>query len=208
MPDKNILRKFMKDAMSKYFAGSEDLRCQLSGQIWDALRQFSWFNEAEEASRLMIYLDCGNEPMTLDYARFPLIVPFCAGDDIVPIRVESAEELCRGRFGILEPMSQIWKLAERRVELDSIDVILVPGVLFDRECNRLGRGGGYYDRFLARLPEKNIRVGLCFAMQIFNSIPKEIHDQRVDIVITEKEIIKNKKFKMRFEGDVAGRADG
>ena len=72
-------------------------------------------------------------------------------------------------------------------DYDAIDAILVPGLAFDREGYRLGRGGGFYDRLLARLPERTVRIGLFFAVQELAQIVREPHDRRLDWIVTEKE---------------------
>jgi 5-formyltetrahydrofolate cyclo-ligase len=68
-------------------------------------------------------------------------------------------------------------------------VILVPGVAFTRAGQRLGRGGGYYDRLLSALPAKAVRLGVCFELQIVDELPSEPHDMRVDGVVTEREVL-------------------
>jgi len=71
------------------------------------------------------------------------------------------------------------------VPIDQVDVALVPGVAFDHLGNRLGRGGGFYDRFLASASELKT-IGLCFDLQLVDKIPSEPHDIRVDDVSTER----------------------
>ena len=72
----------------------------------------------------------------------------------------------------------------------SLDVIVVPGVAFDRSGARLGRGGGYYDGFLAGLPgSRPVRVALAFDAQIVEGVPMEAHDQRVHVIVTPTEVI-------------------
>jgi len=66
-----------------------------------------------------------------------------------------------------------------------IDFILVPGLAFNPRGQRLGRGGGYYDRYLALLPSTTCKIGVCFASQIVEAMPTDAHDQRVDAVATE-----------------------
>lgn len=66
-----------------------------------------------------------------------------------------------------------------------IDLILVPGLTFTRAGQRLGRGGGFYDRLLARLSAHTFKIGVCFDAQIHDDLPDEIHDQRMNAVITE-----------------------
>ena len=67
-----------------------------------------------------------------------------------------------------------------------IDLILVPGLAFTRDGWRLGRGGGFYDRFLSQLPAHATKLGVCFDLQLVSALPTEPHDQRLDGVITEK----------------------
>lgn len=66
-----------------------------------------------------------------------------------------------------------------------VELILVPGLAFTREGHRLGRGGGFYDRYLSQLPARTIKLGVCFDAQVVENFPTEAHDQRVDEVITE-----------------------
>ncbi len=91
----------------------------------------------------------------------------------------------RGHHGIPHPL----KLSSRRIALSSLDLILLPGVAFDRRGRRLGRGAGYFDRFLAEAPARIPRVGLAFGFQVLKELPSEPHDQPVCAVITEKETI-------------------
>jgi 5-formyltetrahydrofolate cyclo-ligase len=73
----------------------------------------------------------------------------------------------------------------RLVPPEEIDLILVPGLAFTRDGQRLGRGGGYYDRYLASLPTAIMKLGVCFQCQLVESLPLEAHDQRVHAVVTE-----------------------
>jgi 5-formyltetrahydrofolate cyclo-ligase len=70
-----------------------------------------------------------------------------------------------------------------------IKLILVPGLAFTRDGQRLGRGGGFYDRFLAQLPAHAVKLGVCFDLQMVAELPAELHDQRVDAVITESGLV-------------------
>ena len=90
-----------------------------------------------------------------------------------------------GPFQIPEPH----KKKIRRLPVSAIDLILVPGIAFDRRGGRLGRGGGYFDRFLSRVQSRVRRVGLAFQFQVTEALPLEAHDQRVSFIVTEKEVI-------------------
>jgi len=76
------------------------------------------------------------------------------------------------------------------VDPSGIDVVLMPGSVFDLHGGRLGYGGGYYDRFLARDAPQALRVGLAFAMQVVDRVPVLDHDVRLHYLVTEKEIRK------------------
>jgi len=70
----------------------------------------------------------------------------------------------------------------------AVDVVLVPGLVFDRQGYRLGYGGGYYDRFLASHP-RSLRVGLAFSLQVVDYLPVLPHDERLDALVTEEGIV-------------------
>lgn len=71
------------------------------------------------------------------------------------------------------------------------DIIFVPMVAFDQELNRLGYGGGFYDRYIKKISKikKTLKVGLAFSFQKLKNIPVNKHDQKLDIIVTEKDII-------------------
>ena len=74
-----------------------------------------------------------------------------------------------------------------------IDVVLLPGSVFDRQGGRLGYGGGYYDRFLANLAPQAIRIGLAFELQVVEQVPLLSHDQLLDFLVTEQGVVRVKK---------------
>ena len=101
--------------------------------------------------------------------------PKCEGEALSFYPVFSLSELISGRFGIRQS-----KPAPR---LEQLDLILVPGLAFTSDGERLGRGAGFYDRFLSTIPLTTIKVGLCFEFQLFSEIPHESHDVRMDAVV-------------------------
>jgi len=92
------------------------------------------------------------------------------------------DALLETRHGIKEPR------ARHPLQADCIDVILVPGVGFDQGGGRLGRGGGFYDRFLAHA-RPPIVIGVCFDEQLVDAVPRESHDQRMTIVVTPTNVL-------------------
>ena len=99
-------------------------------------------------------------------------------------RVDNIEhDLRSGVWGIREPR------AERpRAKLDRIDFVLLPGVAFTPRCDRLGYGGGYYDRLIAQFARRPPLVAAAFALQIRAEIPLHAGDERIDTVVTEDDI--------------------
>jgi 5-formyltetrahydrofolate cyclo-ligase len=100
--------------------------------------------------------------------------------------VESPGELVPGPWHprICEPVFD----PARLVPPEKIDLILVPGLAFTRDGWRLGRGGGFYDRYLASLSAGAMKLGVCFQCQLVESLPAEAHDQRVHAIVTENGI--------------------
>ncbi len=92
------------------------------------------------------------------------------------------KDLKKGSLGILEPDPMRTQL----LDVKDIDLIVVPGVAFDAECNRLGRGAGFYDRFLKKIGKKIKKVGLAFSEQMVPKVPVEKHDIRLDYILTDK----------------------
>lgn len=88
-------------------------------------------------------------------------------------------------FGIKEPIGKIYD--------GDIDLIIVPGVVFDRDGNRIGYGKGYYDRFLKLYPKAK-KISLAYEFQILDSLEVEEHDEKIDEIITKNNIIKTKKY--------------
>jgi 5-formyltetrahydrofolate cyclo-ligase len=91
-----------------------------------------------------------------------------------------------GAYGILEPDVKVASL----IRPSQIDMVVIPGSVFDRQCGRYGYGGGYFDRFLSIEAPQALRIGLAFSLQVLPEIPLKTHDQRMDIIVTENEILR------------------
>ena len=89
-------------------------------------------------------------------------------------------ELCRGAFGIAEPSA-----AERPCDPADIDFIVVPGVAFTAAGARMGRGRGYYDKYLSQSGFRGVKAGVCYAHQLVGELPVEPHDVFMDYVVTD-----------------------
>lgn len=118
-----------------------------------------------------------------------LYLPRVAGDEIEVVRYDPDDpgSLVRGAFGIMEP-------AGPAIPEPKIDLAIIPGTAFDRGCNRLGRGRGYYDRWLSRHRAATcVGVGYDFQLLANGVIPVEEHDRPMDCVVTPAETIYNRK---------------
>ena len=112
-----------------------------------------------------------------------LAVPLIVGRGTMrPVFLPSMDSLVVGDFGILTVRQD----QRSFVEFDDIDCVIVPGAAFDRSGNRLGLGGGYYDRFLKRVPKAK-RIALAFNFELCDKIPVAEYDTKMDIIITEDE---------------------
>jgi len=97
------------------------------------------------------------------------------------IGVHGPESVIIGKFGFREPIFD----QARVIPPDTFDLVLVPGAAFTANGERLGRGGGFYDRLLSSPGFRAFKVGVCFDRQVLNEVPTEPHDQRVHRVVTE-----------------------
>ncbi len=150
----------------------------------------------QHASTIMTYIDFNHEVMTRAFIsnaiknRKKIVVPITDTTSHTLILSELKDmdrELEVSSYGILEPKKEYI----RKVDVRQLDVILVPAVLYDVLGYRIGYGGGYYDRLLCNVSNNAYCIGLAFAYQVIEHIPCEEHDQKVDMIITEKGIIKN-----------------
>ncbi len=102
--------------------------------------------------------------------------------------VDRLTDLEPGYCNIPEPKEELCRTKE--VSPEEIEVILLPGSVFDERGGRFGYGGGYYDRFLAKVPTA-VRIGLAFDLQIIEKAPLQDHDEILDLVLTETRVIRS-----------------
>jgi len=149
------------------------------------------FNEEEfkRARVVMFYVSLQDEVDTLSMidealkAGKRIAVPVILKKDKRLIAGEihnRLEDLESQHFGIYQPRQDRVK----EVPLDDIDLVVVPGVAFDRKNIRLGRGHGYYDRFLSGLPKRTKTIGLAFDFQVLEDLPQDPHDVPVSKIVS------------------------
>lgn len=164
---------------------SEQLALQLQ-----ALREY------QAARVVMFYVSARSEVRTRSAIKTAIasgktvVTPQCVGDELVPWQIDSLDDLVIGAFGIPEVVPHLQSESGRKIEPATIDMLIVPGVAFDRRGHRLGSGRGYYDRFIPRLRGNATLVGLAFDCQIVDEVPTAAHDVPMHIVITPTQIIR------------------
>lgn len=153
--------------------------------------------EFSKANSFFIYVSKGNEVHTHDLIKKLLVntkivaVPYLTSKNIMAAyRIIDWDDLQPGRYGILEPRVNHAHITSTKLELfnKAIDIAIIPGVAYTKKKERLGMGGGYYDRFISDHPQITT-IALCYEWQLVPSIPLDSTDIPVDIVITEKRII-------------------
>lgn len=177
MSDKNSFRQTVRKKFKKL---SSFDRIQRSQALVTQLLTHPKFGKAKT---VMAFLPLDDE-VDISFifsGEKKFVVPKIKEGKIVPV-VYTEETPCKkGQYGNLEP------IAGKEVNEKKIDLIIVPGFAFTLSGKRIGRGKGYYDRFLASLPKKIPKISLAFKFQIFNDLPFDKSDVKVDLVITEQE---------------------
>ena len=151
------------------------------------------------AKTVMWYVGCRSEVRTQTIIKQELsqgrriVVPYCTQDahgqnQLGLWQLSDFSELISGRWGILEPPESRWHESGKQVAIEELELIIVPGVGFDRRGGRLGNGQGYYDNFLQQVSAATRVQGVCFESQLFDFIPMEETDVAMDFVFTQSAI--------------------
>lgn len=164
----------------------QDVRAARSARIRDAALALP---EVQDALVVGTYVSVHSEVETRGLIEALLArgtrvaVPVLAPPErILLAELASLSDLAPGPHGIPEPRAP-------RTLLNEVDVVLVPGLLFTARGARLGNGGGYFDRLLEAMPEAR-RVGLAFEEQVVRELPLELHDARMDVVVTDVRVMR------------------
>ncbi len=107
--------------------------------------------------------------------------------DLLLYEVKDVEELVPGYMGIPEPSVLS---GERMADINAVDAVIIPGAGFDTEGNRIGYGGGYYDRLLSSLSRAVPVIAPAYEEQVVKSVPAEPHDMRVNVIVTDRRLIR------------------
>lgn len=143
----------------------------------------------KESKNIFIYVSYGSEVDTKKIINIALkenkniFVPKIKEDltSMEAIRINSLEDLVEGKYGILEP-----KTFEDKIDKNKLDAIIMPGAVFDITGSRIGYGGGYYDKYLSDIASKKNKIALAYEFQVVEKLQCEIHDIKVDYIVTDK----------------------
>lgn len=156
-----------------------------------AIRRLAALPEFARARTIAFYSAIGDEVPVEAAAA----VSRARGDRTVyPLRTDAGLEMVvadggaslrPGPGGVLEP-----PLHAPRVRVGEVDAFLVPGLLFDRSCRRLGRGGGHYDRMLKHARTDATAIGICYADRVLDELPEDCWDVAMDLVVTDQFVVR------------------
>lgn len=180
--DKKQLRKQIRERKKEF---SLPEKIELSRPVFEKIEKEELFKEAKV---VLLYYSMDDEVYTHDfvekhYKTKTILLPCVDGDDLILRQYLGIESMKAGeQFGILEPVGKEFN------DLEKIDLMIIPGVAFDKEKNRLGRGRGFYDRLLKTV--NATKIGVCFDFQIVEQVPTEDFDVKMDVVISTTNIYK------------------
>lgn len=175
---KKELRKYIAQCKKSY---SKEQLVEWSSSLLTKLEEHPIFTQAKT---ILMYYSLPDEVQTHDFIerwknRKQIILPVVIGEGELELRrYTGRQDLSEGAFGIEEPTGEAFN------EFSTIDLAIIPGVSFDSQGNRLGRGKGYYDRMLPKI--ESPKIGICFDFQVSKEIPTEPFDYVMDEVWTEK----------------------
>ena len=184
--DKAQLRSKLRSNLLAIHPEQRERKSRLACKRLVATPQF------QAASTVMLFLSMPHEVDTFDailaawQADKIVAVPKVSKEQshMIAVQINSLEkDISTGASGLRNPTSGA------PVPLDEIDLVVTPGLGFDRKGNRLGRGGGYYDKFFAHEQVRACKCGFAFAEQVIDSMPITDRDQPIDMLVTDAEIM-------------------
>ncbi|MCK4532468.1 5-formyltetrahydrofolate cyclo-ligase [bacterium] len=192
--DKNNLRdKFRKLRNSLLVKDKKEKSRRIAQRVF-SLQEF------KKARVIMFYFsfegEVGTEEMidtALNMGKrvvLPAVIDRQGKMEVFEVKKDYKKQLTKGAFGIMG----IKKSLMKKFNKNNIEMVIVPGIVFDRKGQRIGFGYGYYDRFLNKLKKEVCRAGLAYELQVINEIPlKKKYDVDMNLIITEDRVIKVKK---------------
>jgi 5-formyltetrahydrofolate cyclo-ligase len=162
------------------------------------VERFMQLEEYAAAKTVMFYVDVRDEVRTRQALPAAIasgkriVVPYCVDGELELFWLESMDELELGMYRILEPTESLRTVERKKLQPTDLDLVMVPGVAFDRNGGRTGHGKGYYDKLLQHARLDAPLIALSFECQLFDKIPAESHDIFMDKVVTEAAVYQGK----------------
>jgi len=129
-----------------------------------------------------------------------VVVPYCVAKHLELFCLSSFDDLVPGTLGILEPKPELREQDHRRAQVQELELLVIPGLALDRQGGRVGYGKGYFDRLLPGARPDALLAAVAFECQLFDAVPMQPYDVRVDAVITETAIYRRTLPRMKDEG--------
>lgn len=184
--------KTRKQALREQAHAARNAQADKDGLSSAICARFMALPEYAAAGTVMFYIDVRSEVRTRQALPDALasgkriIVPWCNDQgELELFQLANMDELSVGMYKILEPRPELRRLPEKVVGPTDLDLVMVPGVAFDRRGARMGHGKGYYDKLLQHARPDTPLVALAFECQLFPEIPVAPHDIYMDKIITE-----------------------
>ena len=175
--DKKLLRKEIRRRVQKY---SPSILVDMSQPV---IKRMMDREDVVNSEVVLMYYSLPDEVysheaiQTLASMGKNVLLPVVVDGENLELReFDAYDSMKQGAFNIMEPVGR------RFLNYDEIDVAVIPGLAFDRKGGRLGRGKGYYDRLLSKLPDCR-KLGMCFDFQMVDAVPAEAHDIKMDDII-------------------------
>ena len=190
MTDSSTLKKSIRE-QAHAARQAQTNKDEVSQAIVDRFMQLP---EYQQAQTVMFYVDVRTEVRTRQALPAALtsgkriVIPYCVEGELELFHLESMDELELGMYRILEPKAELRGILAKRTPVEELDLVMVPGVAFDRRGGRTGHGKGYYDKLLEHALSKTPLIALAFECQLFPEIPMQEHDIFMDKVVTEAAI--------------------
>ena len=154
-----------------------------SRHIVKRLQESPWLQEADVIYSYMAFNNEVNLAGLNDLGKGLALPQVLDATTMVFRLISGATQFKKSAYGVMEPINGMI------VEPTERSIILLPGACFDMNGNRIGYGAGYYDRYLNHCQDQGTRVGVCYDHQLTSSIPAEIHDARLDAIVTESQVV-------------------
>lgn len=180
--------KLRKKALKTRMEISPEIRHAKNTKIIKSLKELT---DYKNATHILLYYSVDYEVNTLglisdEYKYKNIYLPVIHDTvHLQAVPIGNPDKLKKGKYGIPEPTDEPNVVYDKQIE-----IVIIPGVAFDKNGNRLGMGKGFYDRYFQRFPHTK-KIGLAYSEQILDCIPKDIYDVPIDMIITENEIIHN-----------------